>query len=93
MVFPSNCTIQLEYGQLKQLLADSTGLLLQDSFGFNNTYALAVNRSVSEEKNLRSISDLRGHPDLKFGLSYEYLERGDGWGAPSGLRRSEGKVG
>ena len=25
------------------------------------------------------MSDLRSHPDLRFGLSQEFLERGDGW--------------
>ncbi|MFQ5754117.1 MAG: glycine betaine ABC transporter substrate-binding protein, partial [bacterium] len=31
--------------------------------------------------NLKTISDLRSHSDLRFGLSYEFLERGDGWRA------------
>jgi osmoprotectant transport system permease protein len=47
--------------------------------GFNNTYALAVPDTLARKKNLRSIGDLAAHPDLRLGLSHEFLNRSDGW--------------
>jgi osmoprotectant transport system permease protein len=47
--------------------------------GFNNTYALVMRRSEAQRLRIRSISDLRTHPELKFGLTHEFLERLDGW--------------
>ena len=47
--------------------------------GFNDTYALGVKRAVAERLGLRTISDLRSHPELRFGFSSEFMSRGDGW--------------
>ena len=47
--------------------------------GFNNTYALAMRRGDSDARNIRKISDLQNHPNLKVGLTHEFLERKDGW--------------
>jgi osmoprotectant transport system permease protein len=55
------------------------GLELLPPFGFNNTYAMAVRRSVAERLGLASIGDLRGQAELKVVVSHEFLERGDGW--------------
>jgi osmoprotectant transport system permease protein len=44
-------------------------------FGFSNGYALAMRGDAA----LARISDLSGHPDLRFGLSHEFLGRADGW--------------
>jgi osmoprotectant transport system substrate-binding protein/osmoprotectant transport system permease protein len=49
------------------------------SLGFNNTYALVMRRSEAERLDLRTISDLRNHPELKIGLTHEFLDRQDGW--------------
>ncbi|MFQ5822587.1 MAG: glycine betaine ABC transporter substrate-binding protein [bacterium] len=79
----------ITYKQLQNLLKENHGLELLDSFGFNNTYALTVRAELAKLHNLKTISDLRTHAELRFGLSYEFLERGDGWGALSkayGLR-------
>lgn len=51
--------------------------------GFNNTYALGMNRKQAEELNLNKISDLKKHQELKYGFSNEFLDRNDGW---KGLR-------
>lgn len=48
-------------------------------FGFNNTYAMSVRRSMAEELNLSKVSQLVDHPDLKFAVTHEFLEREDGW--------------
>jgi osmoprotectant transport system permease protein len=47
--------------------------------GFNNTYALVMRRHEAERLGLRTISDLRKHPELKIGLTHEFLDRRDGW--------------
>jgi len=71
---------------LNGLLADR-GLMLLDPLGFNNTYAIAVPRTLAEEKGLRHIGDLSSHPELKAVVSHEFLEREDGW---RGLARAYG---
>ncbi len=47
--------------------------------GFNNSYALAVRASDAQAKGLKRISDLKQHPELRLGLSQEFLGRADGW--------------
>lgn len=66
---------------LQDQLRTKHQLELLPAFGFNNTYAITVKGDLANRLGLRTISDLREHPDLRFGLSYEFLERGDGWGA------------
>jgi len=56
------------------------GLEISKPYGFNNTYAFVVKKETAEKFNLKTISDLRDHPDLKIALSYEFLKRKDGWG-------------
>ncbi|QBE67309.1 ABC transporter permease subunit [Pseudoduganella lutea] len=43
--------------------------------GFNNTYALAVRGDAG----LGTVSELARHPELRFGLSHEFIGRTDGW--------------
>jgi osmoprotectant transport system permease protein len=50
-----------------------------EPLGFNNTYALVMRRSEARQLGLRTISDLRNHPELKIGLTHEFLDRQDGW--------------
>lgn len=57
----------------------AAGLMALPSFGFNNTYAFVVRRAQADELGLHRLSDLRAHPDLRLALSYEFLDRGDGW--------------
>ncbi len=47
--------------------------------GFNNAYALAMPRSMSEAYKIESMADLALHPELRLGLSHEFLARKDGW--------------
>lgn len=56
-----------------------SGLQAGVLLGFDNSYVLAVRRDVAEKLQLRSISDLAKHPDLKLGLSHEFIGRSDGW--------------
>lgn len=63
---------------LRAALAEK-GVLLSQTLGFNNTYALGMKEETAERLGVRSISDLRRHPDLKFGFSNEFMDRADGW--------------
>lgn len=69
--------------QLRQAL-QRQGLQMTEPLGFNNTYALGVSQRLAERLQLRTISDLRAHPQLSFGFSNEFMDRGDGW---RGLQR------
>jgi osmoprotectant transport system permease protein len=55
------------------------GVGVTEPLGFNNTYALVMRRQQAEQLKIRTISDLRNHPDLKLGLTHEFLNRQDGW--------------
>ena len=54
-------------------------LEISKPYGFSNTYALLLDKEVSTKRGLKKISDLVHHPDLRVGLSYEFIERQDGW--------------
>ncbi len=64
-----------------------TGLTIGSPIGFNNTYALAVRREMSNRLGLRSISDLLRHPELTAAFSSGFTDREDGW---PGLQRHYG---
>ena len=64
--------------QMQSALAEH-GIGMTGELGFNNTYALAMRRGDSDSRNIHKISDLRDHPNLKVGLTHEFLERKDGW--------------
>ena len=55
------------------------GVGMTEPLGFNNTYALVMRRSEAQRLGVRTISDLRKHPQLRFGLTHEFLDRQDGW--------------
>src|ERR1700736_1697143 len=55
------------------------GIGMTEPLGFNNTYALVMLRSRAEKLGLRTITDLKNHSELKFGLTHEFLDRQDGW--------------
>ena len=60
------------------------GLTAGVPLGFNNTYALAMREQQATALGIKRISDLARHPELRFGLSQEFIARGDGW---AGLRQ------
>ena len=57
------------------------GIGMTHSLGFNDTYALGMPEALAAKLGIRSISDLRAHPQLRVGLSNEFLDRKDGWPA------------
>jgi osmoprotectant transport system permease protein len=61
------------------------GLAVAVPLGFNNTYALAMRGDDARAKSIARLSDLKAHPDLRLGLSQEFIGRADGW---PGLKRA-----
>ena len=55
------------------------GLRPSGPLGFEDTYAIGVRRSVAARLALTTLSDLARHPEARFGLSNEFLQRQDGW--------------
>jgi len=55
------------------------GLAVGVPLGFNNTYALAMRADDARQKNIARLSDLKAHPELRLGLSQEFIGRADGW--------------
>jgi osmoprotectant transport system permease protein len=68
----------LSLNEIRDALA-KFGVGTTESLGFNNTYALVMRRSEAQQLRVRTISDLRNHPELKIGLTHEFLDRHDGW--------------
>ncbi len=64
--------------QVRTALRDR-GILMTESLGFNNSYAIGMRSETADRLGVFRISDLRGHPDLRFGMSNEFMDRGDGW--------------
>ncbi len=64
--------------QIRRAL-DAFGIGISGELGFNNTYALVMRRDTATRLGIKTISDLRAHPELKFGLTHEFIDRRDGW--------------
>jgi osmoprotectant transport system permease protein len=54
-------------------------VIVSKPLGFVNPYALGMRRETAEKLGITTISDLRDHPELKFGFSNEFMQRSDGW--------------
>jgi osmoprotectant transport system permease protein len=63
------------------------GLGADIELGFENSYAIGVRHDTAQALHLERISDLAEHPELRIGLSHEFLGRADGW---PGLARHYG---
>jgi osmoprotectant transport system permease protein len=66
------------------------GIGIAARVGFNNTYVLGMRADRARALGIRRMSDLRAHPQLRYGLSNEFLSRTDGW---PGLQRAYGLSG
>ncbi len=55
------------------------GLGVDVALGFNDGYALAMPADKAEKLHIRTLADLSVHPELRFGLSNEFIGRADGW--------------
>jgi osmoprotectant transport system permease protein len=69
---------QLSFQEIRDALG-KLGVGMTEPLGFNNTYALVMRRSEAQRLCIRTISDLRAHPEFKLGLTHEFLDRQDGW--------------
>jgi osmoprotectant transport system permease protein len=58
---------------------EADGVRMTRPLGFNNTYAIGMRADVATRLGIRTISDLRAHPELRCGFSNEFLDRTDGW--------------
>jgi osmoprotectant transport system permease protein len=68
----------LDLAAINQRLAP-LGLAASTPLGFSNGYALGMQSVTASSKAVKSISDLARHPDIRLGLSHEFLGREDGW--------------
>lgn len=58
---------------------EKLGLGVAIPLGFNDGYALAMRAADADRMGIRSLSDLARHPELRLGLSSEFIGRVDGW--------------
>lgn len=71
--------ITASIGELREQLAKYE-VGVTEELGFNNTYALVMTRARANQLGIQTISDLWKHPELRLGLTHEFLGRHDGWG-------------
>ncbi len=64
--------------QMHQALAPQ-GLGVGIALGFNDGYAMALRATDAQRLGLSRVSDLAAQPQLKLGLSNEFIGRADGW--------------
>jgi osmoprotectant transport system permease protein len=69
---------RLDFQQLEEKLRP-LGFSLSDPIGFNDSYAIAVTREAAARYRLATLSDLARHPEVKLGLTHEFLGRQDGF--------------
>jgi osmoprotectant transport system permease protein len=66
------------YGAMRAALAEAD-IAMSDTLGFNDGYAIAVARSTADRLGLSTLSDLKAHPELRLGLTHEFIGRADGY--------------
>lgn len=66
-------------GELQLKLSKELAMEISLPYGFNNTYGLCMKKEKAEALQIKTISDLKAHPELSLALSYEFLKREDGW--------------
>lgn len=68
----------LDLGAINERLKP-LGLAASVPLGFSNSYALGVLENRAGVQPIRTISDLKNQPQVRVGLSHEFLGRRDGW--------------
>ena len=62
----------------KQLVAED-GIVAFNTFGFNNTYTLALDETIAEELDVHTFSDFAEHSqEFTLGAVFEFIDRPDG---------------
>lgn len=64
--------------ELRAELAEH-GVRMSAPLGFDNSYVLGMKEALAEAKGIRTLSDLARHPELRLGLSNEFMDRADGF--------------
>ncbi|MDW0108484.1 glycine betaine ABC transporter substrate-binding protein [Sporosarcina aquimarina] len=73
---PGNVEETLE---MTRRLVEEDGIVALNTFGFNNTYTLALDESKAEELNLVTFSDFAEYSnDFTLGAVFEFIDRPDG---------------
>lgn len=75
----------LTYPDINAALKREYQMEISEPYGFNNTYALVLKEDLGKAKNIKNLSDMKDHPELRLGLSYEFLKRQDGWDNLAGI--------
>src|SRR5262249_48720397 len=71
------------FARVSTAFAERYQLVWLAPFGVNNTYVLMMRHEAAQRLGIATISEAARHP-LRYGMSHEFLERGDGMQA---LRR------
>ena len=64
---------------INRVLTEKYRLNISKPYGFNNTYVILTTAELAKQLSLRTIQDLAAQPQIKGGVSYEFLKREDGW--------------
>lgn len=65
--------------EMTKQLVDGDGIVAFNTFGFNNTYTLALDESIAEENNIVTFSDFaKFSQDYTLGAVFEFIDRPDG---------------
>lgn len=68
------------YKEVAKGYKDSYNFKWLDLYGFNDTYALSMDRTVAEENGIETYSDLAAaSPQFTLGAEYDFYEREDGY--------------
>ncbi|MBJ9989277.1 MULTISPECIES: ABC transporter substrate-binding protein [Paenibacillus] len=71
---------QQAYEIVKKELKEKHRIDVLDQIGFNDTYALVLQKEAAEKWNIKTTSEMSEHAgDLVFGTSQEFLKREDTW--------------
>lgn len=73
---------ETQFEELNSNYQKTFGLTWLGMYGFNNTYGLAIRKSLADELNIKTFSDLAKHSSkLIFAAEYDFFERQDGYQA------------
>lgn len=67
-----------DFTSLKKVLKKYS-IEISNPLGFNNTYALGMNKKKAGELEIGNISGLNEYKGLKLGFTNEFMDRNDGW--------------
>ncbi len=75
------------FARIREAMRRRYDLFVSGELGFNNTYVLAMSAATAHTLRVAAISDLARHPELRWGVTPEFLRRSDGL---PGLERAYG---